>query len=191
MLARLSLRRLLPMVFLREAFDFYLHRCRRLDMMGDNSRWERRAMLKQRQIARTILLAVSVLLLICCIVLGEISGSTTASTSSTVLASMQRYEKQGLFEPSLFTPSPTFSWPNLAFEFKVSMTVDQIIKEMEAARSKLVGPETSDLSFVELVNKIGLLFTKGTKFDGKFQLNKVPKEDFINLYILDDDPQKI
>ena len=137
------------------------------------------------------MLAVAVLLLLCSIMISQLSGGTTVSSSSKVRASLQRYEQLGLFRPSLFDASSGFLWPKIAFDYGVNMSIDEVVKRMEAAQSKHVGPNEIDLSFAEFANQVGLLFTKGTKFEGKFQLNRAPRDDFINLYILDDDPEKI
>jgi hypothetical protein len=146
-------------------------------------------LLRHRQTVRLVALAAFPLLLVlCCVALSRISGGTAVSDSSKVHAALQRYESVGLFKSSQFSDRADFTWPKFAITFPAGVDLDQFLARVDAAEAKHAGPEFVQLPFVEFANQIGLLFTRGTQFEGKFQVNRAPKEDFVNLYVLDNDP---
>ena len=146
----------------------------------------------QRRTFNIIALAIlPVLLVIGCILLGRATGAATFSNSSKVQATLERYRKTGLFQSSLFETNPGFFWPKHALSFPVGQGLEKVAKAFQDQKSSLSGPNVAELSTREFIQQTGLLFAKGTQFEGKFQVNDVPKSDFINLYILDRDPDRV
>lgn len=144
------------------------------------------------QMLRFAALAVlPVLVVLSCVALSRVSGGLAVSNLSKVKASLDRYEKRGVLKSSLFDDKPNYTWPRVSFQFGSDTSIDQFVAKADAAAAVKGGPKALSLPLLAFTNQVGLLFTKGTPFEGKFQVNLPPKEDSISLYVLDSDPDGI
>lgn len=137
------------------------------------------------------LAALPVLLVLSCIALSRVSGGLAVSNLSKTKASLDQYEKRGLLKSALFDDKADYTWPRVSFQFGSDTSIDEFVAKADAAAAAKGGPRALSLPLLEFTNQVGLLFTKDTPFKGKFQVNLPPREDFVNLYVLDSDPDGI
>src|SRR5262245_2562232 len=144
-----------------------------------------------QRILRTILIGVlPIALLLCSILISRVAGVMSLSDNSKVRRSLQSYEGLGLFKPSLFDQYSDFIWSKRAFTFPAGGNLEQMLESVDKGFKERPenGPEVLNLSFVQFIEQVGLLFVNRTNFAGKFQVNRPPIDDHVNLYLIDSDP---
>jgi hypothetical protein len=88
------------------------------------------------------------------------------------------------------SPAKTFLVPGTSVQFGSEVTVGSVLAAVGKAAQASNVPERR-LTLHEFVLFISSVMVRGTKFEGKIQLNQAPRSDFINLYIIERDPRRL
>jgi hypothetical protein len=144
------------------------------------------------RIHQTVLLGVlSVVVLAAILSPVLLEGERERAKDFEVAATLRGYEMQGLLAGGLINdPSRRYLAPLQIFDYS-KLTVGQVTDQIEMLRNQSPDKIKAALTLRDFVKLVAETYVRGTRFEGKVNVNSSPRDGFINLYFLIEDPRRV